>query len=90
MREGVDWIEALCGTADPSRRCRRAGVGRSVGNLAWALAELAETAERRLATAFRWRFRRSFPLVVVMLGMVVFILAMAYFLPLVNLIKKLA
>jgi type II secretory pathway component PulF len=91
VRGGVDWIEAL----------RRHGVIRtadaavlasaeSVGNLAWALEELAETAERRLATRIQMAVQTLFPLLVVILGMVVFILATAYFLPLVNLIQNLA
>ena len=62
----------------------------AVGNLAWALAELAETAERRLAIRFQLVIQTLFPLVVVILGMVVFILATAYFLPLVDLIQNLA
>ena len=61
----------------------------SVGNLAWACAELAETAERRLATRIQLVIQTLFPLVVVILGMLVFILATAYFLPLVNLIQNL-
>ena len=62
---------------------------RQVGNLAWALLELAETAERRLATRFQMVIQTLFPLVVVMLGMAVFIMAMAYFVPLVALITEL-
>jgi type II secretory pathway component PulF len=91
VRGGVDWIEAL----------RRHGVIRaadaavlasaeSVGNLAWALEELAETAERRLATRIQIVIQTSFPVVVVILGMLVFILATAYFLPLVHLIQNLS
>ena len=60
-----------------------------VGNLAWALLELAETAERRLATRFQLMVQTLFPIVVVMLGMLVFIMAVAYFLPLVALITEL-
>jgi type II secretory pathway component PulF len=91
VRGGVDWIEAL----------RRQGVIRaadaavlasaeSVGNLAWALEELAETAERRLATRIQMAVQTLFPVLVLILGMVVFILATAYFLPLINLIQNLA
>jgi general secretion pathway protein F len=91
VRGGVDWIEAL----------RRNGVIRAadaavlasaeaVGNLAWALSELAETAERRLAVRFQLVAQTLFPVVVVMLGIVVFVLAVAYFLPLVGLIESLS
>ena len=62
----------------------------SVGNLAWALEELAETAERRLASRMQLVVQSLFPLVIVILGVVVFIMATAYFLPLVNLIQQLA
>lgn len=61
----------------------------SVGNLAWALEELAETAERRLASRVQMAVQTFFPLVIVILGIVVFILATAYFLPLVTLIQNL-
>ena len=61
----------------------------SVGNLAWALTELAETAERRLAIKVQMVIQTVFPLVVIMLGMAVFIMAMAYFVPLVALITEL-
>ena len=60
-----------------------------VGNLAWALFELADSAERRLATRFQMVVQTLFPLVVVALGLAVFILAMAYFVPLVTLITEL-
>ncbi len=91
VKGGVDWIEALrrhrvIRTADAAVLAS----AESVGNLAWALAELAETVERRLATRVQLVIQTVFPLVVVVLGMVVFILATAYFMPLVNLIQKLS
>jgi general secretion pathway protein F len=91
VRGGVDWIDAL----RRHRVIRSADAAvlasaESVGNLAWALEELAETAERRLATRAQMVIQTCFPLVVVVLGMLVFILATAYFLPLVHLIQKLA
>ena len=90
VRQGVDWIEAL----------RRQGLIRAadalvlasamaVGNLAWALSELADTAERRLATRFQAFIQTLFPFVVIMLGIVIFIIALGYFLPLVQLIGRL-
>jgi type II secretory pathway component PulF len=91
VRGGVDWIEAL--RRHRVIRAADAAVlasAESVGNLAWALEELAETAERRLATRVQLLIQTSFPLVVVILGILVFILATAYFLPLVSIIQKLA
>ncbi len=62
----------------------------SVGNLAWALAELAETSERRLAIKIQALIQFLFPLVVLTLGFIVFLFAMAYFAPLVKLITELS
>ena len=91
VKGGVDWIEALrrhrvIRTADAAVLAS----AESVGNLAWALEELAATVERRLANRVQLVIQTFFPLVVVVLGMVVFILATAYFMPLVNLIQKLS
>ncbi len=90
VEHGADWIESLwrhglIRAADAEVLASAA----AVGNLAWALLELAEPAERRLATRFQMVVQTLFPLVVVMLGMAVFILAMAYFVPLVQLITEL-
>ena len=87
---GADWIESLhrhrlIRVADAEVLASAA----EVGNLSWALFELAESADRRLATRFQMVVQTLFPLVVVMLGMAVFILAMAYFVPLVQLITEL-
>jgi type II secretory pathway component PulF len=91
VRQGVDWIQALwrhglIRAADAEVLDSAA----AVGNLGWALSELAETTERRLATRFQAVVQTLFPLVVVMLGMVVFMLIVAYFLPLVQLIQRLS
>jgi type II secretory pathway component PulF len=88
--QGADWIESLrhyrlIRPADADVLTSAA----QVGNLDWALLELADTAERRLATRFQMVVQTLFPLVVVMLGIAVFIMVMAYFLPLVVLITEL-
>ncbi len=62
----------------------------SVGNLAWAMQELAETGERRLAFRFQAVIQTLFPLVVISVGFFVFLLAVAFFAPLVTLIGRLA
>jgi type II secretory pathway component PulF len=90
VSQGADWIESL----RRHRLIRQADAdvlasAAQVGNLAWALLELAETAERRLATRFQMAIQTLFPLVVVMLGMAVFVLVVAYFVPLVALITEL-
>ncbi len=90
VHAGVPWIEALVKWR--LIRPAEAEVLRSaaeVGNLSWALFELADLAERRLATRFQLFIQTLFPIVVVLLGMAVFIVAMAYFVPLVALITEL-
>jgi len=89
VRQGADWIESL-------RRYRliRAADGEvllaaaAVGNLGWALEELAESSERRLAIKFQMVIQTLFPLVVVMLGLVVVVTAVGYFAPMLAIISK--
>ena len=91
VQAGADWIESL-------RRYRliRASdavvlsSAAAVGNLAWALHELAETAERRLATRVQAVIQTLFPVLVMFLGALVFLIGVAYFAPLVVLISRLA
>jgi protein transport protein HofC len=61
-----------------------------VGNLAWALRELAETAERRLACRVQAVIQTLFPLVVIGLGLAVLFVAIAFFTPLLVLIGRLS
>jgi type II secretory pathway component PulF len=91
VQQGADWIESLLDhnlirSADAEVLRSSA----SVGNLAWALAELAETSERRLAIRLQTLIQFLFPLVVITLGFIVFLFAMAYFAPLVKLITELS
>jgi len=90
VRQGADWIQSL----RRNRLIRAADAevlasAAKVGNVAWALTELASSAERRLATRSQLVIQTVFPLVVLLLGMVVFIMAVAYFMPLVQLIQGL-
>jgi len=90
VHEGADWIESLLRYG--LIRAAEAEVlssAAAVGNLAWALLELADTTERRLATRFQLFIQTLFPLVVIMLGMAVFVIAVAYFAPLVQIISGL-
>jgi type II secretory pathway component PulF len=90
LRLGADWIDALW----------RAGVIRktdaevlasaaSVGNLAWACRELADTAERRQGLRIQVLTQTLFPVATVLLGLVIAFLALGYFLPIVTLIESL-
>ncbi|HEX8202508.1 MAG TPA: type II secretion system F family protein [Isosphaeraceae bacterium] len=60
-----------------------------VGNLPWALRELAEGIERRSGVRFQAWSQVLFPLIVMGLGGLVALFAVAYFLPLVQLIQRL-
>ncbi len=91
VRQGSDWIESLW-----RYHLIRAADGEvlrsaeAVDNLGWALDELAESSERRLAIKFQMLVQTFFPLVVLMLGLVVFVTALAYFAPLVKIISEIS
>lgn len=91
VQAGADWIDSL-----RYRRVIRAAdaeVIRSaaaVNNLSWALGELADATDRRLAVRASAIVQTFFPLAVIMLGIVVFLMAIGYFTPLVRLITELA
>ena len=91
VRHGESWIDALWrqGLIRPTDAEVLASAG-AVGNLGWAMRELAETGERRLAFRFQAFIQTLFPLVVVGFGLVVFFLAVAFFAPLVDLIRSLS
>jgi protein transport protein HofC len=63
---------------------------RRVGNLPWALRQAAENSERRLLYRFQLWVQWVLPLFVLAVGAIVFVIAVAYFTPLVVLIEKLA
>jgi protein transport protein HofC len=91
VRRGEPWIDALW--RQGLIRATDAEVlaaSSHVGNLAWAMRELAETVERRLAFRFQAVIQTLFPLVVVSIGVFVFFLAVAFFAPLTELIRRLA
>lgn len=61
-----------------------------VGNLPWALEELADSLERRISYKIQLVTLVLFPLAVIGLGLLVFLYAVAFFAPLVQLIASLA
>ena len=65
------------------------GSAQRVGNLAWALREMAESNERRLGYRLQFWLQLLFPMLLICLGAVVFVLVVAYFCPLVSLIEAL-
>ncbi len=90
LEAGADWCESLyayglIGRAESSvlQSAER------VGNLPWAMREMAESSQRRLA----WRLTAlgplCFPLAVFSFGAVFFVLIVSYFLPLVAIVQTL-
>ena len=88
---GGDWCESL----------RRHGLIRQpelailqaaqrVGNLPWALTEMADSVRRRLAYRVQAVAQLLFPPIVILMGLVVMFIVVALFLPLISLISKLA
>jgi protein transport protein HofC len=61
-----------------------------VGNLPWALKEMADSARRRLAYRMQAMAQLLFPPVVILMGLVVMFIVVALFLPLISLIARLA
>jgi protein transport protein HofC len=88
---GADWCQSLyyhglIGAADAALL----DAARRAGNLPWALREAAESGERRLAYRLQAWVQALFPVVIVALGMLVFMIVTAYFTPLITLIQRLA
>lgn len=91
VEEGHDWCGAL----------RRSGLiggaeaavlesAQRVGNLSWALREMAESALRRITYRWGWIFHLAIPAVLILIGLGVGIYALAFFYPLVHLMFNLA
>lgn len=91
VERGADWIEQLTdnGLIRHSDEAVLASAQRA-GNLPWALAEMAEANERRLGYRLQFWLQMLFPLLVVALGALVFVVAVAYFSPIVRLIEVLS
>ena len=89
--QGVEWTEALLSNGLLSSS--DVGVltsAQRAGNLAWALRELAETGERRWGYRLQAWTQILFVLAMLVLGGMVFVIAVAYFAPLTTLITRLA
>jgi len=86
---GRDWVDAFL--VQRLIRPSEAAVLRAaqkVGNLPWALRETADSIERRLAYRLHALAGVIFPLAIVLIGLVVMIFVVGYFLPLVKLITS--
>ena len=91
MNEGREWWRCLRwqGLIRTSEAAVLESAQRA-GNLPWALRELAESGERQTIYRLQAWSQALFPLIVISLGGLVFLLAVAYFSPLIALIQELA
>jgi type II secretory pathway component PulF len=91
VRQGRDWIESLADRSliGPADAAVLEAAAR-VGNLEWALREMADANERRLGYWLQFWLQMLFPFLVLVLGVVAFFFAVAYFAPLVRLLEVLA
>ena len=91
VEHGSDWVESLSdhGLIRPLDEAVLKSAER-VGNLPWALEEMAASNDRRLGYRLQLVLQMLFPLTIIGIGALVFIFAVAYFSPLVKLIKVLA
>ena len=87
---GADWIESLGdhGLLRPLDEAVLASALRA-GNLPWALGEMADANDRRLGYRLQLMIQMLFPFLVLALGVLVLIFAVAYFSPVVRLIERL-
>jgi type II secretory pathway component PulF len=91
IQAGADWAESL-------RRCdliRQPELAilqaaQRVGNLPWALHEMADSARRRLAYRVQAMVQFVFPAMVLCLGIIVMFIVVSMFIPLLVLIQRLA
>ena len=91
IESGGDWAESL------SRRnlIRRADLAvlqaaQRVGNLPWAMQEMADSARRRFFYKLQAIVQAVFPAVLICFGVAVMFIVVSLFLPLVELIKRMA
>ena len=87
---GADWAESLAGHGliRQADRCVLQAAQR-VGNLPWALREMAASSRRRLLYRLQGALQVLFVLVLIGMGMLVMIFVVGCFMPLVELITKL-
>jgi type II secretory pathway component PulF len=91
VARGVHWCDALSAErllSQADRAVLRAA--ERVGNLPWALAEMADSTARRFATRLRMAVDLLLPVVVLIMGVAVLFIFVSLFLPLVSMIQGLS
>jgi protein transport protein HofC len=88
---GADWCASL-GSAGLLSTIDGAVLesAQRVGNLPWAMREMAQSGERRLSYRLQVLVQVAFPIIVLCIGMLVFFIASGLFMPLVKLITELS
>ena len=91
VRRGDSWTAALYryGLLKKSEAETLDAASR-VGNLGWALREVAETSDRRVGYRLQAWSRFLFPVAIIAVGIVVLVVCVAYFAPLITLISRLS
>jgi general secretion pathway protein F len=87
---GRDWSESLCshGLIKPADQAVLKAAQR-VGNLPWAMREMADSNRRRLAYRLNALVQAAYPPVIICIGLMVMFIVVALFLPLITLIMRL-
>jgi protein transport protein HofC len=89
MERGIAWRESMAAhRLIPSADAAVLAAAERVGNLPWALREMASSSERRLAYRLQVIAQWLYPLVIAWLGLLVFVFVSAYFLPLIQVIEQ--
>jgi len=91
VHQGADWRASLA-EAGLIREADREALSAAtvVGNLSWAMSDLAEAAERRRRVRIEAWAQTLYPVGVVALGAVVLLVGVGFFMPLVTLIGRLS
>ncbi len=91
VEQGEDWTEALRGVGlIGGNDAALLASAQSAGNLSWALRTLADSQERRLGYHLELLSQALLPVIIVMIGALVGLTVVGYFLPLLTLMRSLA
>lgn len=90
INQGADWSESLC-QSGLIKQCDQAVLqaAQRVGNLPWAMREMADSNRRRLAYRLNALVQLAYPPVILCLGLCVMFIVVAMFSPLITLVMRL-
>jgi protein transport protein HofC len=91
IHQGGDWSESLCRHGLIKRADQAVlKAAQRVGNLPWAMREMADSNRRRLAYRLSALVQVAYPPVIICMGLMVLFIVVALFYPLVNLVMRLS